>query len=118
MNTKSGKTEILYGKYRMAPSSNAPTRFDLYKTQERRHTGTTVKKAGGKVKVGDVIRESEGDIAYGMTLEQCLSYIVSDIVADKGFCLDLAEYIAEYRKEKAALLAEITRIVDIKLKNK
>lgn len=117
MNTKSGKTEILYGKYRMAPSLHATDRFDLFKTEERR-IKTHQQAIKQKKKIGDVSGETEGDLAYGMTLEQCLSHVIADVVADKGLSLDLAGYLAEYKKEKAALMDAVNEIVDVELKSK
>jgi hypothetical protein len=117
METKSGKTEILYGKYRMAPSLHATDRFDLFKTEERR-IKTNQQAIKHNKKIGEISGESEGDLAYGMTLEQCLSHVISDVVADKGLSLDLAGYLSEYKKEKAALLDAVNEIVDVKLKNK
>ena len=99
---KADRTKIIYGDYILEHESNATEKYNLLKVR--------VKQKHRLTKEGNVGDEYEDTLAYGVTLERGLFYVIQDMMANKGEEYSVKEYVEEWKRERQALTNALSDI--------
>jgi len=104
--------KIEYKNYLIDPSTNATDRFDLSRTIIR-----TKKIDPNKEYEGPETYEAQEEMGYGMSLENCFQQIIvkETVLSFKESVVTVSEYLAQYKKEKEELEAQILKVSQIKI---
>lgn len=103
--------KIQYKGYLIEPSVNATGRFDLSCTILR-----TKKQEKGSKEEPETY-EAQGEMGFGMSLENCFQQIIVKEATEncKDSVVTISEYLTQYKKEKDELKAHIENKTQIKI---